>query len=61
MLARKQADGIAGFTFTSLLSLGQLGLKAGEVTVFPYAASIGGLYGNASMVRADWAKKTLHA
>ncbi|MCD0175163.1 ABC transporter substrate-binding protein [Deinococcus sp. 14RED07] len=57
MLARKQADGIAGFTFTSLLSLGQLGVKADEVTVFPYAQSISGLYGNAIIVRADWAKK----
>ncbi|MCD0168843.1 MULTISPECIES: ABC transporter substrate-binding protein [unclassified Deinococcus] len=57
MLARKQTDGIAGFTFTSLLSLGQLGVKADEVTVFPYAQSISGLYGNAIIVRADWAKK----
>lgn len=56
MLARKQADGIAGFTFTSLLSLGQLGVKADEVTVFPYAQSISGLYGNAILVRADWAR-----
>lgn len=57
MLARKQADGISGFTFTSLLNLKQIGVTADEITLFPYAASVRGLYGNAVITRADFAQK----
>ncbi|WP_216326372.1 ABC transporter substrate-binding protein [Deinococcus aestuarii] len=57
MLARGQADAISGFTFTSLLNLRQIGVGADQVTVFPYAASVRGLYGNAIITRADYAQK----
>lgn len=57
MLARGQADAISGFTFTSLLNLRQIGVQADQLTVFPYAASVRGLYGNAIIVRADYAQK----
>jgi NitT/TauT family transport system substrate-binding protein len=57
MLARKQADAISGFTFTSLLNLKQIGVAADELTIFPYAASVRGLYGNAVITRADFAQK----
>lgn len=57
MLARGQADAISGFTFTSVLNLQQIHVPADQLTVFPYAASVRGLYGNAIITRADYAKK----
>lgn len=46
MLARGDVDAITGFTFTSLLNLEARGVKAGDVTVLPYADHGVKLYGN---------------
>jgi NitT/TauT family transport system substrate-binding protein len=56
-LARGQADGITGFYFTSFLNLKAAGVKAEDIVVFPYSDYIKNLYGNAVVVRPDFAAK----
>jgi NitT/TauT family transport system substrate-binding protein len=47
MLVRGDVDAITGFSFTSLLNLEARGIKAEDVTIFPYPAYGVKLYGNA--------------
>ncbi|MDN3922739.1 ABC transporter substrate-binding protein [Roseateles violae] len=47
MLMRGDVDAITGFSFTSLLNLEARGVKAADVTIFPYADNGVKHYGNA--------------
>ena len=47
MLVRGDVDAIAGFSFTSLLSLEARGIKPSEIVILPYANYGVKLYGNA--------------
>jgi NitT/TauT family transport system substrate-binding protein len=55
-LARGQADGITGFYFTSFLNLRNLGIKPEDMIIFRYADYTQDLYGNAVVVRRDFAQ-----
>lgn len=55
-LARGQADGITGFYFTSFLNLRSLGVKPEDMVIMKYADYTQDLYGNAIMVRRDFAQ-----
>jgi NitT/TauT family transport system substrate-binding protein len=54
-LVRGQADGITGFYFTSFLNLRNLGVKPEDMVIFRYADYTQDLYGNAVVVRRDFA------
>lgn len=56
-LARGQADGLTGFYFTSFLNLKAAGVNPSDIVVFPYSDYIKNLYGNAVIVRPDFAAK----
>ncbi|WP_027882044.1 ABC transporter substrate-binding protein [Meiothermus rufus] len=55
-LVRGQADAITGFYFTSLLNLKNLGVKPEDLVVLKYADFTQDLYGNAVVVRRDFAQ-----
>jgi len=55
-LARGQADGITGFYFTSFLNLRNIGVKPEDMLIFKYADYTQDLYGNAVVVRRDFAQ-----
>lgn len=55
-LARGQADGITGFYFTSYLNLRSVGVKPEDMIIFKYADYTQDLYGNAVVVRRDFAQ-----
>jgi NitT/TauT family transport system substrate-binding protein len=55
-LVRGQADGITGFYFTSFLNLRNLGVKPEDMVIFRYADYTQDLYGNAVVVRRDFAQ-----
>lgn len=55
-LARGQADGITGFYFTSFLNLRNVGVKPEDMVIMRYADYTQDLYGNAVVVRRDFAQ-----
>lgn len=55
-LARGQADGITGFYFTSFLNLKNVGVKPEDLVIFKYGDYTQDLYGNAVVVRRDFAQ-----
>jgi NitT/TauT family transport system substrate-binding protein len=55
-LARGQADGITGFYFTSFLNLRNVGVKPEDMVIMRYADFTQDLYGNAVVVRRDFAQ-----
>ncbi|MCX7601793.1 MAG: ABC transporter substrate-binding protein [Meiothermus sp.] len=55
-LARGQADGITGFYFTSFLNLRNVGVKPEDMVIFKYGDFTQDLYGNAVVVRRDFAQ-----
>ncbi len=55
-LARGQADGITGFYFTSFLNLRNVGVKPEDMVILKYADYTQDLYGNAVVVRRDFAQ-----
>jgi NitT/TauT family transport system substrate-binding protein len=60
-LARGQADGITGFYFTSLLNLRAINVPEADLKVFRYSDYTKFLYGNAVIVRPDFAAKNPEA
>jgi NitT/TauT family transport system substrate-binding protein len=50
MLVKGDVDAISGFSFTSILNLGRVGVPASDLVVFNYADSGVKLYGNAIIV-----------
>jgi NitT/TauT family transport system substrate-binding protein len=57
MLLRGDVDAITGFSFTSLLNLEARGVKAADVTVFPYADNGVKLYGNVIIATPKFIKE----
>lgn len=55
-LARGQADGITGFFFTSFLNLRNVGVKPEDMVILRYSDFTQDLYGNAVVVRRDFAQ-----
>lgn len=60
-LARGQADGITGFYFTSLLNLKAINVPEADLNVFRFSDYTKFLYGNAVIVRPDFASKNPEA
>lgn len=61
LLERGDADAITGFYFTSLINLEGRGMGEDELTIMPYPDYGVPLYGNAIMVREDFAEENPEA